>query len=353
MNGEFIYLTEDVNNLWIYSDLLVQFNKYYQNHKKEDLIKISFENVKWLDSLSIPNILIIGTILKVFHKESIPIALPYDLRLVNFLKCSNFFNVSNLPFLNLFEYDEELVNEASFFINKEYRDKHKIHYYKPDLNYYNLLTEEEQQVARSEMYQAIRYGVVPNDYREVIQDKQLLNVEEIDILLDIFSEIICNSILYSKSISYSFLQTGKYNSSIAISDAGIGFKKSLAQKSNFDYYIYKKYSKQLDTNIYEDFLYMIEVLYYSMNQNRRNLWSLKNIIVNCGGTLRIHYNSTQIIFNSSRCAGCRKSAEDCIRCFLDRFYENQKVSALRIFPGKLRGVHIEVEIGNGGSTGKC
>jgi hypothetical protein len=353
MSEEFIYLPENVNSLWLYNELLSQLNKYYQAHKREDLVKISFDNVKWLDPLSIPNIMIIGTILKSFHKQPIPITFPYDLRLVNFLRSSKFFVISDLPFLQLFDYSEDLVNQAGFFINKEYRDKHKIHYYKPELKYYEILTEEEQQTCRSQMYETIRYGIVPSDYRDILQDQKVLNNYEVDTLLDIFSEIICNSILYSKSISYSFLQTGKYNSSIAISDAGIGFKKSLENKKNFKYPIFAKYREELDVKIFEDFLIIIEVLYYSMKQNRRNLWSLKEIIVNCGGTLRIHYNSTQVVFSSSRCAGCDKTAEECIQCFLDRFYTDQKVSALRIFPVKLRGVHIEIEIGNGGYIKSC
>lgn len=347
MDKEVIEFQDSVNNLSIYNDTLLKLNEYYKSHNRNDLIELSFQQVKWLDALSIPNLMIIGTILKLFHKKSIPLYLPYDLRLVNFLRCSNFFEISDLPFLNLFDYNEELVNQSGFFIDKEYRDKHKIHYYKPDLSYYNILEEEQQQIKRSEVYQAVRYGIVPNQYQEILQDQELLNNEEMNILLDVFSEIICNSILYSQSISYSFLQTGKFGSSIAISDAGIGFKQSFEKKLGFKNEILEKYKTKLDTKLFEDFLYIIEILNYSMKQQRRNLWSLKNIIVNNGGILRIHYNSTQIIFNSSRCSGCRKNAESCIECFLNKFYSDKKISSLRIFPVNLRGIHIEVELRSG------
>ncbi|NOW07771.1 hypothetical protein [Clostridium beijerinckii] len=354
MNDKIIYFQENSTNFSIYDDLLVQLNKYYKAYtNKEEVISLSLENVKWLDSMILPNIMVIGTILRVFHKQSIPLHLPYDLRLLKFLKCSDFFQISDSSFLKLFDYNEEVVDQSNYFIDKEYRDKHKIHYYMPDLSYYDIESEEEQQNRRGEMYHSIRYGTVPNDYRDILQDKNVLDSEQIDDVLDIFAEIICNSILYSKSITYSFLQTGKYNSTISISDAGIGFKKSLSKKSSHESYIINKYQDKFNLNMYEDFLYIIEVLNYSMNQKRRNLWSLKNIIVNNGGTLRIHYNSTQVVFNSSRCSGCKKSAEDCIECFAKRFYKDKKVSALRIFPIKLRGVHIEVEIGNEGRRSTC
>ncbi|WP_297423927.1 hypothetical protein [Clostridium sp.] len=344
MNEIELNLRERVTSLTLYEDFIYKLNKWYRSGNGLENPIIDLSEVEWIDALAIPNILVIGNIMRSFHGKPIRLILPSDLRLVNFMRTSNFFLVSNLGNINLFDYDVDLVERAAYFIDNENRDKHKIHYYKPELSYYLIEKEEEQLKYRASMYESIRYIVAPNQYKDVLMDQDVLSERELNVLLDIISEIICNSILYSKSISYSFIQTDKYKSNFSISDSGIGFKKSLLNKNNVKTYLFDLYKNILDYNQFEDFIVIMDVLFYSMNQNRRNLWSLKEIIVSSGGTLRIHNNSTQVVFTSKKCAGCYKGADECFKCLLDAYKKGH--SNLRIFKAKLRGVHIEVELKN-------
>lgn len=339
---------ERITSLAVYEKFLPKLNKWYRSGENIDDPVIDLFNVKWIDALAIPNILVMGSIMRIFHKKPVRLILPNDLRTINFMRTSNFFLISDLGNARLFDYDIEEVNRAEFYINEENRAEHKIHYYKPELLYYSLETEEEQLKYRAAMYENIRYVIAPYKYRQVLMDKRVLSENEVDVLLDVISEIICNSILYSKSISYSFIQTDKYKSIFSISDSGIGFKKSLENKKNLNRYLYNKYKDISEYNDLEDFITILDVLYYSMKQDRRNLWQLKEIIVNRGGTLRIHNNSTQVVFTANKCAGCNKRADECFECLLDAYKKGY--SNVRIFKAKLRGVHIEVELKNGGRS---
>lgn len=333
-----------LTSLELYEKFIGNLNKWYMQYGNKEVPILDLRSVDWIDSLCLPNLLVIATIIKSYHKEPLQILLPYDNRTVNFLNTSDFLLTGNLDYLQLFSYNSERVSKASFFVNKENRKEHKICHYKPDLDYYKINSEKEQLSYRTLMYEHIRYVIVPKNYKAIIEDKHILTESEVDTLLDIISEIICNSILYSKSISYSFMQTDRFKSSFSISDAGIGFKNALLNKKNFKYIIHDEYMDEFNDPKFEDLLSIIEVLNYSMNQNRRNLWSLKSLIVNSGGTLRIHNNSTQVVFTANKCSGCNKTAEECLKC-LKESYDNA-LSNLRIFDGRLRGVHIEVELRN-------
>lgn len=343
---EYLELSGKITSLILYKNFIQKLNKWYKKHGNKNVPTLDLSGIEGIDALCLPNLLSIATIIKSFHKESLNIILPYDYRVVNFLNNSEFLLTGELEYLNLFKYNHEMVSKASFFIDTENRKEHKVHHYMPDMKYYKLTDIDEQLSYRTLMYENIRYIVVPDNYKKVIEDKNILTDNEVDDLLDIIAEIICNSVLYSKSISYAFVQTDRFKSCFSISDVGIGFKNALKNKKNFDYYIQRKYKQHIKDDKFEDLLYIIEILNYSMNQNRRNLWSLKNLIVNNGGILRIHNNSTQVVFTANRCSGCTKRAEECLLC-LKESYDNG-LSNLRIFEGRLRGVHIEVELRNEG-----
>lgn len=339
-------LNNNVTSMRVYEEFLYQLNRWYRSGDDISEPIIDLSEVEWLDSAAIPNILSIGNIMRIFHKKPIKLLLPNNMNVLNYLSNSNFFLASSVKGIELFEYDSELIDRANFFVAKENRDKHKIQYYLPYIGYYDIEKEEKQLELRSEIYEEVRYAIVPNRYREVIMDKENLSDNEVDVLLDVISEVICNSMLYSKSISYATIQTNRFKSIFSISDTGIGFKKSLISKKNYKSSIGNSENTRTikDKKEYYDFFAIMEMMEYSYLQDRRNLWSLKNIIVNKGGTLRIHNNSTQVIYSSNKCAGCHKHARECVDCFLKSYNEGR--SNIRIFKASLRGVHIEVELKN-------
>ena len=65
------------------------------------------------------------------------------------------------------------------------------------------------------------------------------------------------------------------------------------------------------------------------------------------GTMRIHYNDTQVIMTSNRCSDCKRFApKECVKCLLDNYNPTNEASKsnLRFFDSLYRGVHIEIEL---------
>jgi hypothetical protein len=127
-------------------------------------------------------------------------------------------------------------------------------------------------------------------------------------------------------------------------------------------------------NSLNDFFYIMEAIYFSMLKNRKGLIDfIFNVADN--GTVRIHYQSTQVIFttriilNSTELNNCRhevldefdkydsisKATEskvidkmfDLINVLLGLRTNDKKYTPIRIFDVIFKGVHVEFEIKRG------
>ena len=289
-----------------------------------------------ISTLTIPNLLALLDVLKGLNEE-VYLELEYNPRLLAFLYHIKFFYFVDI--LSLARYEKDYIGGFGEFIQKEYRKEHCLHVYKPNLSYYKY-NDDDRDIIRTSLYQQLVTDVVPNDYGEVLSDRRLLDELEKKECIEILSEVIANSILYSRSFTYAFLQTDKFRTSIGVSDSGIGFQKSLDLK---------KYNTQCFESlklpeIYNDFLGIMKALKYSQDKERKNLWRLKKIITNKGGVLRIHNRTTQVVFSGDKCGKCSKQCvEDCFNCMLDSS-KNSKYPNLKIFEAGLSGVHIEIQI---------
>lgn len=330
-----IILPVKVTNEVIFGEVLSQFRNYYKHERKEG-IEISFQGVESIGTLSIPNLLVLLDILKRLEHE-IYIELEYNPRLLAFLYHINFFYYIDM--LGLARYDRDYIGGFGQYIDKTYRKEHCLHIYKPNLNYYKY-NSNDREIVRTSLYQQLVTDIIPNDYAEVLSDRGMLNSIEIRECIEILSEAIANSILYSRSYTYAFLQTDRFKTSIGVSDSGIGFQKSLALRE-YDTTCFKY--KGLNDS-YNDFLAIMKALKYSEEKKRKNLWRLKKVITSKGGTLRIHNRTTQIIFTGNKCGRCEKECvEECFECMLDS-NQNSIYPNLRIFEAGLSGVHIEIQI---------
>lgn len=340
-----IKLNKNMTSFLFYNETLKEIKKYYRSDDykidRQPPI-ISFEDVDYIDSSAITCVMVLGLYLKNFHNENIRLEFKYNPNLLKTLYDIKFFIISKE--LDIFSYDENLLGG---FSDIEHRKDHKMNFYEHMNEYYQLSDESKKIKYKDTLFEYLRYNIIPNNYLQIIKDKNVFNEYEISDVLNIFSEIICNAILYSKSYSFTNVHTNKYKTLISISDIGIGFEESLKQKKFFDYPIYKKYKHNNYCDIIEnlrDFIMIFESLNYSMNQDRQNLWRLKNMIVKNGGTFRIHYNTTQVIFTHSRCQNCSKDSYECSICLLQDYNSNMQVSPIRLFDTKFPGVHIEVEL---------
>jgi len=340
-----IKLNKNMTSFLFYNETLKEIREYYRSAKyrinKQPPI-ISFENVEYIDSSVITCVIALGLYLKNYHNDNIVLEFKYNPNLLKTLYDVKFFIISKK--LDIFCFDNNLLGG---FSDIEHRKDHKMHFYEHMNEYYQISDDNQKIKYKDTLFEYLRYNIIPNNYLQIIKDKDVFNSNEVSDVLNIFSEIICNAILYSKSYSFTNIHTDKYKTLISISDIGIGFENSLKQKKSFDYPIYQKYKNNNYSDITEklrDFIMIFESLNYSMHQDRQNLWKLKNLIVKNGGTFRIHYNTTQIVFTHSRCHNCLKDSYECSICLLQDYNTNLHVSPVRIFDTKFPGVHIEIEL---------
>jgi len=354
-----------------YNSFLPKVQMHYQNNRTAPIF--SFEKLHYINPLVLPNLLGIGQYLKMFHDKPIELKLNYNPQIIYYLDKLNFFKICEKPTafnpigLNIFNFDDRYLGGYSSFIEKEQRVEHKIQYYRP------IFENDEQSMSlHDELHEDLTLFTLPHHFGRVLRDS--IPEEYIYESIESIAEPISNGILHSESITWGIAQTTPkpYSKTLlSISDIGIGFEASL-KKNNPDQYIIKRI-KQL--GLYKenlrDFYYTMEALFYSLIKDRFGLIDFIFKITE-EGTVRIHYNSTQILFTpriilkASNLKKVRKkiydeleitgeisekSLKDAINGIIDlsqtllSFRSNdRRYSAIRIFDVIFRGVHIEFQL---------
>ena len=340
-----IQLEEKVTSYNLYSITLSKIKDYYKNHYKFEKkpITLSLEKVNYIDPTAITAIILLGIHLKIFHKEPIKLKLIYKLDIIQYLYHIRFFIIADE--FNIFDYDKSFLGG---FYKKEYRKEHKIQDFDRYYEEYYSLNDYDRRIFKDGLYDRLVGHDIPECFFKILMDTHIFTKEQIEVIIKIIAELVCNSSLYSKSIPICYVHTNRYKTIISIGDVGIGFAESLKHNKAINYKLASIFKKN---KIYEpiinnlnDYITIFEVLNFSMNQPRSNLWTLKNMIVNKNSIIRIHYNATQVMFSGSRCFKCNKSAYDCSLCLLKSYNYNKQISPVRFFNTGLNGVHIEVEL---------
>ena len=253
-------------------------------------------------------------------------------------------------------------------VNKPYNSNHRVFVFREDsFRYYSRFiqtntTEKELDSIRTDKLTELE-PLITNRFDDVLyeQGSLTLNEENSRVVLAILTELITNAVLYSGSHCSAMLQRIGNITKISISDGGVGFGYSLEKKK-------EKFGKEyrnvfdefssVEQEKYKNFLYIFETLSYSKEKEERtareNLYTLlKTVLKKHGesefqeGTIRIHYEDTQIIMTSNKCSDCNKFApKECAKCLLRNYNPAIEVSKsnLRFFDGFFKGVHIEVEL---------
>lgn len=352
MDQNIIYFNHKVTSFNFYTEFLEDLSNFYKKFGSNRPPIFSFEYTEFIDPGVLPNIIGVGLKLKDYHKQPIQLLLNFRPKLLRFLWEARFFViVGENAGLKIFKYDKNFIGGFDMIPDRIPIDEHVIHRYSPSKEYYKLQSEENQLEFRKNLIYELRDYSLPHDYQPVLQFFERIEESEIDVFLDILSEIISNSILYSLSECFATVFTNKFKTIISLSDIGIGFHKALLKKTNYKFSFSNKLKQTIkDSEELKDFIILFEILNYSQNNNRFNLWALKEIVINKKGVFRLHYNSTQLIF-SKKCSVCSKSEDliECANCFLDNYQSDKKISPLRLFNHTYQGVHIEVELprGNG------
>lgn len=342
----------------------------------------SFVYVERFDPLVVPNLISLGFILYSIHNKPIQLEIA-NTNATKFLDNGWFFKAvgKNMVFgeeftdelgirqiikqetgYEIYDYDPQMLGfYNNEHVNTPYNPDHKVFVYQDESYlYYNKfiqedVSEEELGLIRSEKY----HELIPKIKKRYWNVLKTLNDDNRRIVLDALTEIITNAILYSGSPCSAMLQTKNNETKISISDCGVGFEYSFEkrrEKFGREYKIVFNEFNEGDQGKYKNLLYIFETLNYSKEKSvaRDNLYTLLEIVLKKKdnrsidkGTMRIHYNDTQVIMTSNRCSACERFApKECVKCLLDNYDPTNEASKsnLRFFDSLYRGVHIEVEL---------
>ncbi len=372
--NDVISFAGEITSLKFYNQIFGALTEHYKHSGKTAVPIFSFENVTRFEPKVVPNLIGIGLILRQYHKIPIPLKI-INSEAIGFLNHINFFKIvgpkseisediyiKNARYLNSYITGLDIYNFEEGFLgfygNKhelpKYRKEHKAHVYlNNSYEYYTLYNsfkndknlERILEEKRTKTYEDFELNKIPKDFGIVLSD-YIINTEFYFEIIKILSEIVTNAVLYSYSPCIAMLNTNKFKTTISISDFGIGLEGSIKYKPSFNREITEFFKKEsLYSTRLNDFLLIMDCLNYSKNKDRENLWRLKERIKLIQGVLRIHYNTTQVVF-ASKCNDCKKDVFDCAKCILKSAKDDIEKSSLRIYPNTLKGFHIEIEIQN-------
>lgn len=340
----------------IYNEILPYLSKEYLKITREEDVSFSLIYTERIDSNAIPLFMCILNILWNYHHRPVDLELIYNPRLLLFLDKIHFFRWGSQ--LDLISYDDELIGGFSDYTHKKNNNQHKILTYWPDTSY-PILPAEEKQNVRDKLSEELKYEIY--EYVKLVADVHNLSDEDFEILRTTTSEIILNAQLYSKSMCYVYVQSGiriatdKKKILLSIADIGEGFKRSVAAQIREsrtytleDHNRFCNRAKEIGLTEKEnkDYLAIMEALYYSQLQPRKiNLFRLKNLLAKKHANLKIHNNSTQVIFTYGRCGSCKdRNIFNCMNCLIsNKNQQDEQKLAVKKYLKPLVGVHIDVE----------
>lgn len=345
-DGTVINLNGNISTYVFYNFFMKEIYDYTNKSKLTRIPPIiSIKNVNWIDSNVLPCLISVGIILKRYYKVPITLEMVYKPSLLQYLDTTEFFYWVGEKRLNIYQYDTELIGGFNLYV-KEYNKQYKIERFQSKPGYYELNDDEKKIVKYSLLEQLERYDV-RRIFGEILSRVILMDSQEYDRCIQAISEIVCNSMLYSESDSYVCIQALAKGVHISICDIGMGFEKSLHKKGlelDIKNEYYNKNEKILKSDILNDFFAIFTALKYAEVTDRVNLWKLKKIVTDNKGIMRIHSNRIQIVFSCRRCYKCKhNNVSECMKCMMDNFSTNYKVSPLRIYDAKIEGVHIEID----------
>lgn len=340
--NEVFYLEKNVSYNYLFEIFMKEVGKNFYKSKETPLFSLKY--VEFIHPQALTKLIMIGIALKAFYRKSIPLELGNNIYLNKYLFSVGFFNITGKNYLNIFEIQNEDFLWSSLEKNiKKYRENHKLMLYFPKNEFYDIKKEDERIKYRTKLYEEIRLYLVPKQYKNLLLDTEYIKEgDELDLVLTVLSEIVCNGIIYSKSPSVALVQSYSNTTYISISDYGIGFKKSLELKTHKDYSIIsnlKEEGRYDEKN--EGLYYILEIMEYSRKMKRINLWVLKNLMIKYGGKMIITFEGFQVIFTKETCLNCKNfntSLLNCVNCMI----ENNKI--VKRYSKKLRGVNIDLEI---------
>ena len=275
--GRMIYkLPECINKETFHYKILPDLSEQYKHLKKGERTEVSLVQTGRIDSNTIP--LFVGMLNLLQDKSCNPVylELAYNPRFLAFLDAIGFF--TELYRYGIIEYDQDYIGGFSDY---HYNRQNKILPYNP-IKKYEDSSEKDRQEIRDVLAEKIRGDLfcTPIFKRETtpIHNDELWNVTLISV-----TELIVNAMVYSGSMSYTYIQSGiSFSNSrkgylLSIVDVGKGYYSSLGEKikkekgyTEAQRNKFYRYAQKIGIDVVGElnFLSIMEALYYSQNQDR-------------------------------------------------------------------------------------
>lgn len=387
-----IYFIGNITSFVFYNQLFKALREHYKQNGVEVAPIFSFIYVERFDPLVVPNLISVGLLLKNIHNNK-PTHLEIARTLpTKFLDDGWFFRAVGHPNIFSEEISDEdgiqhTINQKTGYeiydfepkllgfynnsnVSESYNARHRVYVFREDsYSYYSRfnqdnVTEKELNGIRTDKLIELE-PFIEKRYGKILHDEEkggpTLNIKDAQVVSAILTELITNAVLYSGSHCSAMLQRIGNITKISISDGGVGFGYSLEKKK-------EKFGKEyrnvfdefsaVEQTKYKNLLYIFQTLSYSKEKeestSRENLFTLlKTVLKKQGeseiqeGTIRIHFNDTQVIMTSNSCSKCEEIIpQKCVKCLLKNYNPATEVSKsnLRFFEGLFKGVHIEVEL---------
>lgn len=262
--------------------------------------------------------------------------IPYNIELLHFLFITDFFTYSDK--FGLYEYDKDLV--GGFLLEQNSNELVQTLFFPRNLDTYPQ-EDLELYIIRN-LKKSYR---ILNEFTEEF----FLTNEHIYVIL---SELCVNAIRHGQShvfITTSLDKSTKYpKASIAISDTGIGYLKTIKTKPCEELNIFSSQDLNMEDG-YSNAKAIFEAVFFRYERSKYGLIEILRSVIGKNGTVRIHSENTQVVFTHKNIFYYLENKKDSLMSAYNNFLEESskkdlKVSPLRVTGYKLAGVHIEMEV---------
>ncbi len=313
-----------------YDYLLPTLSKCLRN-KKESLISFDMTTVEKVSPLVLPNLIILGLILRNHFGSPVDLILSTkNLDVVHFLWRSGFFKL--LDDYKLFTYDKGFVGG---FAGNETGDLAFVRY--------EIVSNRSPEEIAIQMF---RNNININHFFQHFEDVTLAET-----FAHTVGELAHNCSKHGRSPAIiSFYGGPRMGLHCSVSDCGIGFRASLLEHPK-DLGIYSKAELQLEHPL-SDYKSIIEAVCMRFDKSTYGLSSVIRDIAAVGGTTRVHSGTTQVIFTernqarflkSKKTGSARIELSEALLLYAEEA-DSMQTSPVRIRNEELTGVHIEFEI---------
>ncbi len=327
-----------VTSFSFYNKILPRLHSYFVMGIRDEIM-FDFSDVEFVQPLVLPNLMVVASKLKEYFKNPIKLYIPWNPKLLSYLKDINFFLF--VKKFSLFEIDERYTGG---YHKRVLYDECKTYAFE-----YGTSKEMIREELRNSISIIEKISQKPSAFTESSSER----------LLRIITEICHNACNHSGNKCFATFQSNystrsKYKKAyIAISDGGIGyygsFKERLENGRDIDLTVTDKehfLSFKDDKNLYA----ILEAIFYRKDFKMFGIYQVMTQVLHNNGVVRIHNDDTQLIFTKKNFLKYINNWDALIEAFkgsLKNVIDNEldiQFSPLRRNESRLAGVHIEMEI---------